>query len=498
MKLGYCKQEKIMAFNAWKLHTLRGSIARRVFFRTILFATAMAIFPFLQLSCNKETMVTYEVKSDSNIKTVASDTSYEVKSDMKIKTVASESSHLLSPKQFLKPISSYAFSKLPTFLAYKENENLTTKMFRELIDMKLLNSNVKALCVGEGSALAVSELRRLGFTNAIGVKRHLFSFLTRKSLIRELDLDDLECNSFDFVFSRAPSRVSVPALFVIEIERILKSGGIGAIVLEMTTSGPGNLIKTVTPILSFLKSSDVVHVSSVDSFSVVVFKKKQDTVNPFEHYQLPDECASIKNTKPLIEHLEPLEKKPLGREGNFSYLPKFLDVSSRKRFIYIDIGPGQFVSSNVTNRFFNSYPMDSRDFNIYVVDQDTTVLTSYVNRPGITFVYHPGLSGNKIAEVSEEVDDFFPYLSDEGFDFLVWFKSIVTDGDFVVLKMNAAGVELKFLHELFETGAICLVDELFLHCPESADTKDGARGDCVDMVEGLRNTGVFVHQWKDN
>ncbi|KAI3855154.1 hypothetical protein MKW92_024500 [Papaver armeniacum] len=430
-----------MAFNAWKLHTLRGSIARRVFFRTILFATAMAIFPFLQLSCNKETMVTYEVKSDSNIKTVASDSSYEVKSDMNIKT------------QFLKPISSYAFSKLPTFL-----------MFRELIDMKLLNSNVKALC-----------LRRLGFTNAIGVKRHLFSFLTRKSLIRELDLDDLECNSFDFVFSRAPSRVSVPALFVIEIERILKSGGIGAIVLEMTTSDPGNLIKTVTPVSSFLKSSDVVHVSSVDSFSVVVFKKKQDTVNPFEHYQLPDECASIKNTKPLIEHLEPLEKKPLGREGEFFLLTQVL-----RR-------PGQFVNSNVTNRFFNSYPMDSRDFNIYVVDHDTTVLTSYVNKPGITFVYHPGLSGNKIAEVSEEVDDFFPYLSDEGFDFLVWFKSIVTDGDFVVLKMNAAGVELKFLHELFETGAICLVDELFLHCPE-----------LWDMVGGLRVTGVFVHQWKDN
>ncbi|KAI3995162.1 hypothetical protein MKX01_031964 [Papaver californicum] len=482
MKLGYCKEEKIMAFNAWKLHTLRGSIARRVFFRTILFATAMSIFPFLQLSCDKETMITFEVKSDSNLK-----------------TVASKDSHLLSPEQFLKPISSYAFSKLPTFLAYKENEKLTTKMFRELIDMKLLNSNVKALCVGEGSALAVSELRRLGFTNAIGVKRHLFSYLTRKSLIRELDLDDLEHNSFDFVFSRAPSMVSVPALFVIEIERILKSGGIGAIVLEMTTLNPGSLIKTFTPISSFLKSSDVIHVSSVDSFSVVVFKKKQDTVNPFEHYQLPDECASIKNTKPLIEHLEPLvEKKPLGREGNFSYLPKFLDVSSRKRFIYIDIGPGQFVSSNVKNRFFNSYPLNSRDFNIYVVDHDTTVLTSYVNKPGITFVYHPDLSGSKIAEVSEEVDDFFPYLSDEGFDFLVWFRSIVTEGDFVVLKMNAAGVELKFLHELFETGAICLVDELFLHCPESADTKDGARGDCVDMFEGLRNSGVFVHQWRDN
>ncbi|KAI3969940.1 hypothetical protein MKW92_006663 [Papaver armeniacum] len=397
-----------MAFTAWKLHISVGRKRRVVLFGTILFATALVIFPFLQLSSCINKVIT-------------------------------------TPDQFLKPISSCALAKFPsTFLAYKKhdennnNNNVTTKMFRELIDMKLLNPyNVKAaLCVGEGSASAVSELTRLGFTNATGVKRrHLFSFLMRKrSLIPELDLDDFDCNSFDFVFSRAPSRVSVPALFVLEIERVLKSGGIGAIVLQMNFLNPGNLIRTVTPISTFLKTSDVVHVSSVD----------------------PN----------------------------------------------VDIG---VVNSNVTNPFFKSYPMNSRDFNIYLVGHDRTALTSYVNiLPGITFVYYPGLARNKIAQISEEVvvDNFFPYMSGEEFDFLVWFKSIVTDGDFVVLKMNAAGLELKFLHQLFETGAICLVDELFLHCPESADTKNGgggAIGDCVDIFEGLRSSGVFVHQWgRDN
>ncbi|KAI3941763.1 hypothetical protein MKW92_015516 [Papaver armeniacum] len=445
-----------MAFTAWKLHITVSRRRRVVLFGTILFATALVIFPFLQLSpcINKETTM---------------------------------------PDQFPKPISSCALAKFPsTFLAYKKHDennsnNVTTKMFRELIDMKLLNPyNVKAaLCVGEGSASAVSELTRLGFTNATGVKpRHLFSFLTRKrSLIPELDLDDFDCNSFDFVFSRAPSRVSVPALFVLEIERVLKSGGIGAIVLQMNFLNPGNLIRTVTPISTFLKTSDVVHVSSVDPFLVVVFKKKQDTVNPFENYQLPEECASIKNTKPLIEQLEPLGSW----EGNFSFLPNLIDVSSRKRFINVDIG---VVNSNVTNPFFKSYPMNSRDFNIYVVGHDRTALTSYVNiLPGITFVYYPGLARNKIVQVSEEVvvHNLFPYMSGEEFDFQV------------CSEMNAAGLELKFLHQLFETGAICLVDELFLHCPESADTKNGgggAIGDCVDIFEGLRSSGVFVHQWR--
>ncbi|OVA18092.1 Methyltransferase type 11 [Macleaya cordata] len=469
-----------MALNVLKLQILRGSIARRVLLRAILFATAMATFPFLQFLRDNEPAVILDVNSDCCAQNVASNS-------------------IVFPGQFLEPLSAYAFSLLPSSLSSspcKESKNLTMNLFRELMDKKLLNSGGKALCVGEGSASAVSALRELGFRNALGVKRHPFPLLMRKNFVHGLDLDD---NSFDFVFSRALDRVSVPALFVLEIERILKPGGIGAILVAVPNSNPGSLIKSVTPISSFLKSSDVIHVTSVESFSMVVFKKKIDIVNPFEHYKLPDECSSIKNNKPFIEHLEPLmEKKLLGTiEGRFSYLPKFIDVSSRKRFIYIDIGAGQFMNSNITSRIFDSYPIKARAFNVYVVDHDTSVLSSYVNKPRITFVYHPGLSGNKGTESFDELDDMLPSLNDEGFDFLVWFRETVADGDFVVLKMNAAEVEVKFLHELFDSGAICLVDELFLRCPGSTDSKGDKPGDCMNLFEGLRSSGVFVHQWME-
>ena len=82
---------------------------------------------------------------------------------------------------------------------------------------------------------------------------------------------------------------------------------------------------------------------------------------------------------------------------------------------------------------------------------------------------------------------------EEKFDFLAWFKETVQYADFVVLKMNAGSVELKFLSDIFENGAICYVDELFLKCPERGG--DASKGSCMDIYKDLRSNGVYVHQW---
>nr|DAD20172.1 TPA_asm: hypothetical protein HUJ06_021635 [Nelumbo nucifera] len=93
--------------------------------------------------------------------------------------------------------------------------------------------DAKALCVGEGSDLVVSTLRELGFLDALGVERHLFFSLMRKSFTYKLEFKD---NSFDFVFSRALDRVSVPALLVFDIERVLRPGGVGSVLVDITSS----------------------------------------------------------------------------------------------------------------------------------------------------------------------------------------------------------------------------------------------------------------------
>ncbi|TQD70279.1 hypothetical protein C1H46_044186 [Malus baccata] len=278
--------------------------------------------------------------------------------------------------------------------------------------------------------------------------------------------------------------------------KLRSSDGKTAMLVGSSVSSPNSLIRSATPISSLLKSSSVVHVNYVNNFTLVVFKKNYDNAGLFEQYHLPADCPSLTSNRPFIGKMERLVKeKPVEYGKRFAYLPNFVDVSSKRRLVYIDIGAAAHLNANVTNWFLPSYPIERKDFNVYFVDHNTSVLLSYVKKPGITFVYHPGLAGIK-PQVNVPIDGITdPYVGDEGFDFLVWFKETVGFADFVVLKMNAGNVELKFLTELFESGAICFVDELFLHCSGQVDAGGEMPVDCMDIFGSLRSSGVFVHQW---
>ncbi|GKV12219.1 hypothetical protein SLEP1_g23398 [Rubroshorea leprosula] len=56
-------------------------------------------------------------------------------------------------------------------------------------------------------------------------------------------------------------------------------------------------------------------------------------------------------------------------------------------------------------------------------------------------------------------------------------------------------MELKFLKDLFDGGAICFVDEVFLHCLDGADSNGALKEDCKGLFKVLGRTGVFVHPW---
>ncbi|CAN1135492.1 hypothetical protein LINPERPRIM_LOCUS15515 [Linum perenne] len=383
-------------------------------------------------------------------------------------------------------------------LECEEGVNLTATVVRELTSKQLLDHTAKALCVGEGSASAVYALRELGFANASGADRHPFFLLPRqKKYIYELEFED---NSFDFVFSSGDlSKVSVPASLVLEIERILKPGGVAAALVGGSNGGliihnNNHLVRSAMPISSLLKTSDIVHVGYVnDGYTLVVFKKRFYCADYFEQVSLPSECHSIVNNSPFMGLLEPAE---VGIHEKIAYLPKFLNVSSKNRMVYIDIGAGEHLNySNVESRYLpHSYPVDQKAFNVYMVDHNTSVLHSFVKRPGVTFVYHPGLAGDNSAAQDLDIEDLDPFVEDQGFDFLAWFEETVRYADFVVVRMNAVEAELKFLVDLFRTGTICSVDELFLNC----SGKGLANGECGGLIKSLRAAGVFVHQWWGN
>ncbi|KAK9158345.1 hypothetical protein Scep_004919 [Stephania cephalantha] len=441
-----------------KSQILRGYIAKHVLIRVLLFVMAISIVPFLP---------SRPLPFGDN-------------------ELAESSSSGAKLGQLLKPKNTVDMFPLllPTLrYSYGDNEILAVvHLLKELMDEKLLKSGSKLLFVGDGSGLSVAALREL-FPQCLGERVKRFT-----------DGIEFKDDTFDFVFSTDIDTVSVPALLVVEIERVLRPGGFGAMLVAVGTSYYGNLIKAATPISTFLRSSNVVHARSVYSSSLVVFKKEL-LVGPFEGYRLPDECPAVKNNAHFMKELEPiLDRKPNIYKPLISYLPKFMNVSSRRRFVYIDIGAGNMVNSNADNWLFSAYPKQSLPFDVYVVHHDTSFLSAYVKRPGITFVYHPGLAGNKATEILDNSDDLGPLVDDHEFDFIVWFRKTVAVGDLVIMKMNAVGEELKLLHQLFESGAICLVDELFLRC---TDGNGDIHGDCADILKSARNRGVFAHQWLD-
>ncbi|KAL6506381.1 hypothetical protein OROGR_024562 [Orobanche gracilis] len=458
-----------------KWHLTRSSLMRRVVLRTFMLVLALIVVSLMQMP--REFHVIEPILSN-----------IVDKCPLELDSNSNPELNLTGSLRSVLNSAPPVFGPFP--LLCKGSENLTKAIFKELMEKNLLQSNTRALCVGPKSASAVLALRHLGFFEALGVERHPFFSLFKRRFVYELDFKD---NYFDFVFSDDLDRLSVPALLVMEIERVLRSGGTGAILVRgrgFYSDGP---VRSATNIASFLKSSDVVHACAVGSFTLVIFKKRLEGFAFFEHFQLPDNCPSVENNKPYMKYIEPIGGEIPGRAGpKLSYLPTLMNISSRSKLVYINVGAGEYAKSSVA-KMLKSYRGDRHAaFEVFIIDHRTSVLSSYVMNPGINFVYDPTLTGEVDAPNISSEDEFLSApTDDEGFDFIRWFDETVSRGDFVVLMMKAKLMELKIIVELFETGKICHVDELFLHCSDAADST----GDCLNLLKSLRKSGVYAHQW---
>ncbi|MED6115079.1 hypothetical protein PIB30_086752 [Stylosanthes scabra] len=455
------------------LSSFKASIARALFFRALFLASAISILSLLRF------LPTLHFLSLSQTHLHCLNQSHEIQNTSTTST--------LEPGSYL--FQSRVYNSFWDSFNCIPHANLTLTVVNHLLRNGFLNHKATSLCLGEPSPMAVvSAMQQLGFTTVTAVPKNTFFSLRHNTIVCHLHYQDC---SFDFVLSKDVDKVSAPApaLLLLEVERILKPGGIGAVLVGSSNNAPSS-----TSVSSMLRSSSVVHVALVNDLTLVVFKKRSSS-SLFFYQHLEGECPSLNSTKPLIELMEPLleeterPKTSQEHEKRISYLPKFVDMSNRKRLVYIDIGVGG-VPNNVTNWFLPSYPVDFKDFNVYFVHYNTSILLSHVKGPGITFVYHPGLSST-----SKATDRGLPerFIGEgEEFDFHAWFKETVQHADFVALKMNAGNVEMKFLRDMFESGTICFVNELFLSCSGNKDEKS-----CMDVYRGLRDGGVYVHQWWD-
>lgn len=451
--------EFAMDFKVLKWQILRGSLAWRLILRAMFFVVAMVVLSFTRIANEIRTIDPILLNFDKCSLNIGSIVNTQLKT----------------------PRVSQEQDSIPCV----DGTNLTVSVIRELMNKEMLSLDARSLCVGKDSDSIALTMREFGFSNAFGVHSNPLLSLLRKQFHHKLDFDS---HSFDLVFSISLDEVSVPALLVLEIERVLRPGGIGAMLLGSSTFHTRSLVRTATPVALLLRNSEILHVCGLGgAFTLVAFKKRLENVAFFDKYKLPNDCPSITKNKPFMNYIEPLGDQDSARSQEISYLPKFLNVSSRNRLIYINMGAGEFDGR---------YPIHPDAFNVYVVDHNISALTSHVKKPGVTFVYHPGLvEDDKIASSLMSVDYLEAPLHEEQFEFIDWFKETAKDGDFVVLMMNAGVRQLKVLFELFGSGAICHVDELFLRCSDGVDCRTSYCRDCMSLYNGLRNAGVFVHRW---
>ncbi|XVE97160.1 hypothetical protein REPUB_Repub02eG0287300 [Reevesia pubescens] len=420
-----------------------------------------------------------------------------------------------------------------------------SSIFQDLISEGYLSPHSKSLCVETPFGQEVFALKEIGVEDSVGIFKKAAKPLVIKGEGHQIPFDD---NAFDFIFSGG-ARLDIsarPLDFASEIARTLKPGGFAVVHIK------ANDTYSFNSFLDLFNSCKLVKMLEIDGFDSsmpfireIVLKKEIEILDhgdvKIRHVGSGNKCSVPGHKRALVQKAEPLIKeeplKPwitLKRNiKNVKYLPSVVDINFKNRYVYVDVGARSYGSS-IGSWFRKQYPKQNKTFHVYAIEADkafheqyeakkkTVTLLPYaawvrnetlsfeINRdPGqeeVKEVTDKGRGMGRIqplkssrAELNSEVDEI------QGFDFAEWLKNTVTEKDFVMMKMDVEGTEFDLIPRLFETGAICLIDEVFLEChynrwqrccPGQRSTKYGKNySQCLKLFTSLRENGVLVHQW---
>jgi len=236
-------------------------------------------------------------------------------------------------------------------------------------------------------------------------------------------------------------------------------------------------------------------------------------------------CAHLPPWKDGARGIEPLFA---GRTGDrdesvkrLSFIEPLLpmvEAGRARKLAYVDLGGRNYMSS-VGGWFIPHYP-GGQDFDeIHVFEADGSFIPQYEGKPGVT-AYHAAawyenttlsfgirrsashvvdidrtLAGNENLAADKKVTETHDVQAIDMADFLT--RTFVPE-DFVVMKMDIEGAEHVIIPRLIISGAICLVDEIFLECHhrDNGDvTKERSPEDCFLLLAAIRAKGVAAHEW---
>ncbi|KAK1351555.1 putative methyltransferases-like [Heracleum sosnowskyi] len=417
------------------------------------------------------------------------------------------------------------------------HQNPTVKfhssIFQDLIVNGYLSPSSKSLCVDSLSDDDVIALKHIGVENSFNVFKK-----SNKPLVTSF-----KDNTFDFIFAGAGvlDNTAAPAGFSGEVARTLKPEGYFVVHTFSKDEYSFNSFIGLFNCCKFIQSREIELIDSRKIVREIVMKKEVEFIR--QRVDLPvgeydnKECLVPGYKQELIKKAESLileePLKPwitLKRNiENIKYLSSMVDINFKNRYVYVDVGARSYGSS-VVSWFKKQYPKQNKTFDIYAIEADKTFYDQYKSKKGVTLLPYAawvrneslffeinedpgggkkdavkGRGMGRIKPVQSSGNDVSDVDKIQGFDFANWLKSTVTEKDFVVMKMDVEGTEFDLIPRLFETGAICLIDEIFLECHynrwqkccpgERSPKYEKTYEQCLDLFTSLRQRGVLVHQW---
>ncbi|KAH7866021.1 hypothetical protein Vadar_014364 [Vaccinium darrowii] len=409
--------------------------------------------------------------------------------------------------------------------------NFYSSVFQDLIANSYLSHTSKSLCVETPNGDDVFALKQIGVSDSIGISKKASRPLVVSGQAFRQPFD---ANTFDFIFygGGGIDKLAKQAEFAKEVCRTLKPQGF---LVVHTASKDTYSFYSFIDLFNcciFVRSRDI-----DKNIHEIVMKKESGVVRPRVNDLGSNKCSVPAYKRELVENAEPLiSEEPLKpwitlkrNLNNIKYLASMVDIGFKRRYVYVDVGSRSYGSS-IVSWFKKQYPKQNKTFEIYAIEADKAFHEEYKYKKGVTLLPYAAWVRNETLffEVNQDpgrekeekekgrgmgrikpVQSSGKVGSDvnkiRGFDFANWLKSTVSEEDFVVMKMDVEGTEFDLIPRLFKTGAICLIDEIFLECHynrwqkccpgERSSKYEKTYGQCLKLFTSLRDSGVLVHQW---
>ncbi|XVF46167.1 hypothetical protein PTKIN_Ptkin03bG0005100 [Pterospermum kingtungense] len=400
-------------------------------------------------------------------------------------------------------------------------------VFQDLIAEGYLSPKSNSLCIETPTGEEVHALKRIGVSESIGISKRASPPLVLRGQAWK---HPFKGNTFDFEFSSGLDRSGFPAEFGSEICRTLKSGGFLVVHVAPKDEYSFQSFLDLFNCMRWINSREIDGPDSSTTIQEIVMKKERQSFNSGDKCSVSElKREIIRNAEPLIKQ-EPLKPWITLKRNirNIKYLTSMVDISFKRKYVYIDVGARSYGSS-IGSWFKKQYPKQNKSFEIYAIEADKAFHEEYKMKKSVKLLPYAAWIRNETLffEITRDpqkqdamqksrgmgrihpVQSSVNYVKDvdkiQGFDLANWLKSVVSDRDFVVMKMDVEGAEFHLIPRLIETGAICLIDEVFLEChynrwqrccPGQRSPKyQNTYAQCLDLFNSLRAKGVLVHQW---